>query len=487
MQGSGISQYILMKQEKGSTFNTPPWIRTSRCPTRGPNLEPSTKNRWSDGLGNPLDNSLPRCQLRRIGKLIASLPRHPIVAEFNNTMHRYTTTQPSGVVECCFWMDTLCIPVNNQELRNKGIEKMRNVYSSATNVLVMNTELMQSSCERSYTEIFTRITYSSWLRRLWTLQEALLNRNLLFQFSERAVYVDVLSKLYQARKRDTEENPWDLVAWECARYDFSILNKNLSWTDSELINSIWDAFKYRTTSRSGDEPLCMAILLDLNIKKLQEAADTERLKTFWSLHTHGVPASIIFIPVKKLDEPYGWAPADLLDLKVMGGDMKSHGTVTPRGLCVSYPGFILSELERHPDSVISCKVDGTIFFIRQNLRHGSPAWKGLDLHKRKRLAVILLIVDGSAKKDSYGHVIKGTEEKEVSGIEAGLGVLVEGRGGLHEQERHVKFLRVVSVIREGSFLDVHPNTPWSDGDIEEKKGTPVAGTFLPYGQRWCVG
>ena len=414
--------------------------------------------------------------MKRLGKLVAALPRYSETGDTSNDVQISGTVKKSTVVDCYFWIDTLCVPTKNQALREKAIQQMRDVYKSAANVLVLNTELMRSSCNRPYTEIFTRITCSSWLRRLWTLQEGLLNHNLLFQFSERAVYVGYSSRLFQKQKRDNKEKPWDLVAWECSRYNFYLLDSLPNFSQALRIGLIWNALAHRSTSRVGDEPLCIALLLGLDIEKLQKPPDAGTVKKFWSLHDeNGVPACVLFLPGKKLsDEGYGWAPANLMQLRGMGRDLNSLAIVKPQGLCVSYPGFVLSQLDYCPATVIPCIVDGTKFYLRQFLREGSPNWDGLELHKRRNLAVLILVMEGS-------------REKNAGEIEAGMGALVECQEESHDRVRYVKYLRVVSVLREGSSFVKHPNTPWTEIELKEKKQEPVAGIFLPYEQKWCVG
>ncbi|CAI6301984.1 unnamed protein product [Periconia digitata] len=100
---------------------------------------------WADGLGNPHNNSLPSCQLE---KLIET--------------------------ETHFWMDTLCIPVRPEDadLRQKSINSMASIYAGARTTLVLDYELMQTSPDTP--DCLARIICSVWMRRSWTLQEALL-------------------------------------------------------------------------------------------------------------------------------------------------------------------------------------------------------------------------------------------------------------------------------------------------------------------------
>jgi Heterokaryon incompatibility protein (HET) len=52
-----------------------------------------------------------------------------------------------------FWMDTLCVPVNDAARRKKTIKTMRTVYETAGKVLVLDSELFTSSVERPYEEV----------------------------------------------------------------------------------------------------------------------------------------------------------------------------------------------------------------------------------------------------------------------------------------------------------------------------------------------
>lgn len=77
---------------------------------------------WSDGLGNPRENTLPTCELQNTVGLIRRIYKTSIDGlETPIFPHR------AGVY---FWMDTLCVPVSNvyRNLRKKAIQQMRLVY-----------------------------------------------------------------------------------------------------------------------------------------------------------------------------------------------------------------------------------------------------------------------------------------------------------------------------------------------------------------------
>jgi hypothetical protein len=73
---------------------------------------------WSDGLGNPNDNALPVCQIRRIGHCLQTLP-HPHYTGYTSVSFellsaetiRMNITVRRAARARLLWMDTLCIPV----------------------------------------------------------------------------------------------------------------------------------------------------------------------------------------------------------------------------------------------------------------------------------------------------------------------------------------------------------------------------------------
>lgn len=129
---------------------------------------------WSDGMGNPGQNSLRACQVRRIQQAVNLL---------------YPSTDSSMGV--AFWMDTLCVPLE-PEIRNLAITRMAKTYLHADKVLVLDRWLSQSDDDMAPGDLLVRITHSDWNTRLWTFQESILARESHFQFYARALTVDDL-------------------------------------------------------------------------------------------------------------------------------------------------------------------------------------------------------------------------------------------------------------------------------------------------------
>lgn len=78
---------------------------------------------WADGLGNPLENCLHECQMRRIQEIIKNIER--------------TRGSDTSFV----WIDTLCCPVRDAQAKKLAINRIRDVYTVAEYVLVLDASL----------------------------------------------------------------------------------------------------------------------------------------------------------------------------------------------------------------------------------------------------------------------------------------------------------------------------------------------------------
>jgi hypothetical protein len=150
---------------------------------------------WFDGLGNPSANALPSCQIMRISSQLNSLPRDHESGVVHMGALEMDWSRQSFVLHPerqppMFWMDTLCIPVgeNEQELRSVAINQMASIYAAAVQELVLDAELLQCELGPSMAvEVLARMACSAWMTRSWTLQEGVLARECVFQFKDRAI------------------------------------------------------------------------------------------------------------------------------------------------------------------------------------------------------------------------------------------------------------------------------------------------------------
>jgi hypothetical protein len=137
---------------------------------------------FGDGLGNPKRCALPTCQLLRLQKRVDVLLGSP-------------TEHGHGL----FWLDSLCVPQQQcyDKVKQVALLRMKKTYLDAALVLVLNAELEGTSINSPPEELLMRIATNSWFRRLWTLQEGFLARNLRFQFSDGTLNPDDLIRSLQ--------------------------------------------------------------------------------------------------------------------------------------------------------------------------------------------------------------------------------------------------------------------------------------------------
>ncbi|KAL4902216.1 hypothetical protein BDW74DRAFT_186963 [Aspergillus multicolor] len=127
---------------------------------------------WSDGLGNPHNNTLPHCQLAYIQNLVKAL-------------------YPGASHPVNFWLDTLCIPVGDRHssFRRTAINRMHETFRASDKTLALDNSLMaqRTDTEMDWVEMNMRIKYCPWVTRAWTLLEGRVGKELLFQFHDKAV------------------------------------------------------------------------------------------------------------------------------------------------------------------------------------------------------------------------------------------------------------------------------------------------------------
>lgn len=126
---------------------------------------------WSDGFGNENKNELHHCQLLYIRRNLDKI-------------------DPGNGWNTPFWMDTLIIPVGrvaeDKALRKCAIRQIIPVFRESAYTIVLDAGLSQmypGNPDKPAVAAM-RILGSSWMRRLWTLQEAFLSRKMYFPFED---------------------------------------------------------------------------------------------------------------------------------------------------------------------------------------------------------------------------------------------------------------------------------------------------------------
>ncbi|KAL4877594.1 hypothetical protein BJY04DRAFT_209864 [Aspergillus karnatakaensis] len=327
---------------------------------------------WADGLGNPHANSLPHCQLEflydQAKPLLRDKEHIPHYEEktfgllhsgASRIAHFAANATRRGDDSVLVWMDTLCVPHRN-DVRNLAIQRIRDVYLGAYRTMIIDSSLMMiDSRSCSKLELCLRVLYcSGWVRRLWTLQEALASEERLYVIlADKPVNVSSVNEELTA-KVDKGEIPllqesmatiaagaWYLYFEAANDYTSAFRRMLLESTQAQLIAATWYNVATRASSKDRDRATVLAGVLNLEVKRILEAGDAgQRMRTFYSM-LQEFPQDVLFLEGPRFEEEgLGWA----MQVCRFTGEFSpmSHegGKITPRGLEVSryasliYPG-----------------------------------------------------------------------------------------------------------------------------------------------------
>ncbi|KAI0754562.1 hypothetical protein C8Q80DRAFT_374440 [Daedaleopsis nitida] len=274
---------------------------------------------WADGLGSTTEDGLPTCQIARIAAYARELV-------------------PGGA----FWVDSLCVPTK-RELRKRAIRLMAQTYERAAKVVVFDAGVRTfCSSATPLRDVFLRLTTCSWMQRVWTLQEALLARELQFEFSDGLVPIATLHDAHSAAFAPAASFmgpfPSDFAVYRGVSNNVLVLLQNLAPSRPKWWFSIVDIISLlgnRTTSKPEDETLAIAGLFRIDAAKLLAETDADaRMKVFLLALGVKLPATIIFNTVPKLRFPgLRWAPRALSSLgTVQQTEHEGMARCTPEGL-----------------------------------------------------------------------------------------------------------------------------------------------------------
>ncbi|PBK87266.1 hypothetical protein ARMGADRAFT_972087 [Armillaria gallica] len=285
---------------------------------------------WADGLGSTTEVGLPTCQINRL----ASIARRLI---------------PSGA----FWMDALCVP-EKKDLRKRAIGLMAETYRNADTVLVIDSGIRSCSVSAPLEERLLCIISSGWMQRLWTLQEALLARKLVFEFADGFKTLDELIPM--------GEDLVDVLLTQLSAEIFRLTKYQRYATSNGFgIGDVGKSLRWRTTSRAGDETLAISGLLNVDAFELVNLPASQRMMTLF-LRVQRLPSDIIFIPGPKLNESgFRWAPKTMMtSMRIsMAISDQYNASCTPQGLIAEYSAIYFAE---------TTLKGGVQWFIRDNTK-----------------------------------------------------------------------------------------------------------------------
>ena len=163
---------------------------------------------------------------------------------------------------------------------------MKQIYEGADHVLVLDAQL--SSLEMAsidHVEICTRLMFSGWTRRLWTLQEGTLARKLWVQLKDGPVDLDDV-QAYVTHVFKTQHIHHALTVILAARLKRL---RGLPWNRPNIMNMKL-AIEDRSVTVASDEALCLCTCLNLDQSAVVHAEDPDRMVAFWTaLGASGLP------------------------------------------------------------------------------------------------------------------------------------------------------------------------------------------------------
>ncbi|KAI0754569.1 hypothetical protein C8Q80DRAFT_374934 [Daedaleopsis nitida] len=268
---------------------------------------------WMDGLGSTTEDGLPACQISRIATYARMLV-------------------PGGA----FWVDSLCVPAA-RDLRKRAIRLMAETYARADKVVVFDAS-MRALCTPASTmaDVVVRLAASPWMQRVWTLQEALLARELYLEFLGGLFPVGCLADARAHALKPTVSAlgliPHNMPMAMLVPLGLSNILSRSSMTCS--FDDVVVLLEMRTTSHPADETVAIAGLLGVDVGKLLAEPDADsRMKAFL-LEVKTLPANIIFnnIPAKLPFPGFRWAPRTLTTLGAYVDSSYGSAQCTAEGL-----------------------------------------------------------------------------------------------------------------------------------------------------------
>ena len=313
---------------------------------------------WSDGLGNTVANALPSCQVLRLRRLALG-----VSVNFRDDVP-------------AIWIDTLLVPVEKGKEKRMALSQLYNYYQRADNVLVLDSDLLNASRECSEEEILTRIFFSTWMRRLWTLEEGILSRDkLVFQFHDGPVPMNSLIESVKTSSNLTRINFQLKTNLLKGLLDIANIYRR-PVESTPIIAELMRTLQCRSTTKAIDEPLCIAHILGLDASRLVVIDEVdirmrELLRIFAETKTR-FPTGFLFTHEPKLQlDGFRWAPisfmaldADDTSLLLISNTKTKWTTNTEKGLLVSgMPGFTLNYGKEQFKKITFVEVDKRIYGI----------------------------------------------------------------------------------------------------------------------------
>ncbi|KAI0634874.1 hypothetical protein C8Q77DRAFT_1156259 [Trametes polyzona] len=318
---------------------------------------------WADGMGSITEHGLPVCVIQRISHLV-----HGLLPDSK-----------------AFWMDSLCVP-GVGTLRKVAIKLMARTYHKAAKVLVLD-KCIKAECSkaRPWEENLLRIATSGWVRRVWTLQEGLLARELYFEFADGPISVEAGLKYglsdAEIAQGVAANNMGLLLGYKWCSTLVPLLaeraqNRVLQSSDHRLtLDKVIYLLTLRTTTKPEDELIAISSLVRMDVDAILAITGADaaqrRIREFL-LQQSDVPKAIAAQITPRLALPgFSWAPRTLVSALEGADASVGTGVCTPEGLIAEYFVALFEDaIDVPPELEDGRKPAG---YANVRIIHGSPA------------------------------------------------------------------------------------------------------------------
>jgi len=231
-----------------------------------------------------------------------------------------------------------------------------------------------------HTHILTHITLSHWTRRLWTLQEARLAKEVFFIFQDEMIDAAQILKSLETSGEHLDSSITSCVRpilatlrpsmgsslplWAQKAIDFAgpmgdmfaslastVQSQNQDLEMSRLESKmlfLTHAIEWRSTTKADDETICLASLLDLDVMEFLEGTVEERMERLVA-HFTTFSCDVLFTNIARLERPgFRWSPRSFLnthDEFALVSDSQ-QGFVRPQGLTANFHSCFIEPAAR---------------------------------------------------------------------------------------------------------------------------------------------
>ena len=312
-----------------------------------------------------------------------------------------------GSKRAFWWCDTLCVPLAREsvELQARAIGEMRQIYEEAERVLVVDNRLMETPMHAPSLELTMRLKLSGWMRRLWTLQEGIVAREICVQFRDGFRAVTGLRDAVQAtglsdrryRYLSHYNEAWTVVAF---------LTGELAGQRRNLV-TLAPLTQWRATSFRADEAVVLANVMGADPRPILaiSAEDLDGRMTALIQSFDSFPVDVLFAPPPHLSRHgWRWAPSSFLNCfrgTTFRGSMRNDANgqlfcPSRPGLSCALPGVILGggslDQLRVGEAFVLTAGDGATATLYETQMFVGRRWTNVDGSDRLRKPALILAV-----------------------------------------------------------------------------------------------